>query len=59
MKYKYYHIKGTERNTKRRVYLITKEEKETMFDTFVLRVTTDGHKVYRSVETDKHYILIG
>ena len=59
MKYKYYNIKGTERNIKRRVYLITKEVKETMFDTFVLRETTLGHKVYRSVETDKHYILIG
>ena len=59
MKYKYQYIKGTERNIKRRVYLITKEEKETMFETFVLRETTNGHKVYRSVETDKHYILIG
>lgn len=59
MKYKYYFIKGTERNIKRRVYLITKEEKENMFDTFVLRETTDGQKIYRSVETDKHYILIG
>lgn len=59
MKYKYYYIKGTERNIKRRVYLITKEEMENMFVTFVLRETTGGHKVYRSVETDKHYILIG
>ena len=58
MKYKYYYIKGTERNIKRRVYLIT-EELENMFDIYVLRETTDGHKVYRSVETDKHYILIG
>ena len=59
MKYKYYYIKGTERNVKRRVYLITKEELESTFDIYVLRETTNGYKVYRSVETDKHYILIG
>ena len=59
MKYKCFYIKGTDRNVKRRVYSITKEEIDNMFDIYVLRETTDGHKVYRSVETDKHYILIG
>ena len=56
--YKMLYIKGCEKNYKRRVYTITKEEKESMFDTFVLRETTNGEKVYRSCETDKHYIVI-
>lgn len=55
--YKMLYIKGCEKNYKRRVYIVTKHEKETMLDTFVLRETLNGQKVYRSCETDKHYIV--
>lgn len=58
MKYKVLIINGFEGNYKRRVYTITKEEKEQMIDTFVIRETVDGKKIYRSVETDKHYIIV-
>ena len=57
MKYKMLTIKGCETNYKRRVYCLTQEEKDNMFDTFVLRETIDGQKVYKSCETNKHYII--
>ena len=56
--YKMLYIKGYDKNYKRRVYVISKEEKENMIDTFVPRETIDGQKVYRSCERDRHYIVV-
>lgn len=62
MKYKMLWIKGVEgvtNNYKRRVYIISQTELDNMTDylTFILRESVDGHKIYRSVETDKCYMV--
>ena len=60
MKYRILWIKGSEQNYRRRVYTISKIELDVLknYNTFVLRKTVDGKRVYRSCETDKHYIII-
>ena len=52
-------IKGFENNYKRRVYLIDVQEKEEMmvYTTFVNREAITGERIFRSVETDKHYMI--
>lgn len=60
MKYKILWIIGSEKSYRRRVYIISKQELDRLkdFNTFVLRETTSGEKVYRSCEADKHYMII-
>lgn len=52
-------MKGFDRRYKKRVYVLSRAEVETMkmYNTFVIRETVDGLKVYKSVEDEKHYII--
>ena len=47
-------------NYKKRVYVISKEELESLkgYNTFVLRETVHNVKVYKSVEQDKYYMIM-
>ena len=55
MKYKYriIWIVGTEKNYRKRVYIVSKSELESLrtCNTFVLRESIAGQKIYRSCET--------
>ena len=57
--YKMMIIKGFESNYKKRVYALSRLDTETikMYNTFVIRETVDGLKIYKSVEDEKHYII--
>ena len=47
-------------NYKKRVYAVNKEEFDVLraYNTFVLRETIDNIKVYKSVESDKYYMIV-
>lgn len=61
MKYKYriIWIVGTEKNYRKRVYIVSKSELESLriCNTFVLRESITGQKIYRSCKTDSHYMI--
>lgn len=48
-------------NYRRRVYLITQEEFEELrtCNTFVIRHSVDGEKIYKSCEYDQMYMIVG
>lgn len=61
MKYKILWIEGTEENYRRRVYIVSKTEFDSLkdYNTFVLRQTLDGERLYKSCETGKYYTIYG
>lgn len=60
MKYKILWIVGIEKNYRRRVYIVSKEKFDNLkdYNTFVLRQTVDGKKLYRSCENDEYYMIV-
>lgn len=61
MKYKYkiIWIVGTEKNYRKRVYTISKSEFDSIrkCNTFVLRESIFGQRIYKSCETEYHYMI--